>query len=302
MCLVEDGLLSLNRPVQEYVPEFRGAGKDAIMVHHLLTHTSGLRDEDLDAHAASKPDHPISSPAANQSPATYAHLELRSDAPLAKPPGQEVLYLNYGFVLLGDIVRRISGQSLGSFADDRIFRPLGMGDTSFGVPEAQRARLVRRPATSPTAFLESPERLDGTSPPGPGGAFGTARDLAVFGQMFLQRGSYGPARVLSPASVAQMTHNQTPGLAWRFDDEYVPEASRGLGWNVRGSKRMRYGPSLLSDQTFQHYGAGGVWLWVDPVHEVVVVYLSLILAPFPGVDAPGNADLFANAVIAAIDT
>src|SRR2546430_9423872 len=51
MVLVDDGLLGLNRPVAEYIPEFVGEGKSAVMVHHLLTHTSGLRDEDLDAHA-----------------------------------------------------------------------------------------------------------------------------------------------------------------------------------------------------------------------------------------------------------
>jgi CubicO group peptidase (beta-lactamase class C family) len=138
-------------------------------------------------------------------------------------------------------------------------------------------------------------------PLGAGGLFGTARDLATFGQMFLQRGRYGSARVLSPASVAEMTRNQTPGISWRYGDDYFPEASYGLGWYLRGSKRPRFGSSLLSDRTFEGLGAGGVWLWVDPVHEVVGVYFSLTLAGFPGVYTRWSADLFANAVIAAID-
>src|SRR5436853_250463 len=91
------------------------------------------------------------------------------------------------------------------------------GSTSRSSPaEARRARLVRRPTSADPSLvrIEQPENLDVPWPAG--GAFSTARDVATFGQMFLQEGAYGTARVLSPASVAAMTRNQIPGIALRF--------------------------------------------------------------------------------------
>src|SRR5260370_26289295 len=107
MLLVEDGLLSLQRPVSDYIPEFVGEGKQAVMVHHLLTHTSGLRDEDALAHAAKKRDMVLIPPAeATQHPFINEVLWLRYDAPLWKAPGVEMSYCNYGYNLLGEVVRR----------------------------------------------------------------------------------------------------------------------------------------------------------------------------------------------------
>jgi CubicO group peptidase (beta-lactamase class C family) len=131
MILVEEGLLSLNRPVAEYLPEFAGEGKDAVMVHHLLTHTSGLRDEDVDAHAAKKRGTVEIPPTEEtQHPSVHERLFLGCDAPLWKSPGVEMAYCSFGYRLLGEIVRRVSGQSLAEFARERIFEPLGMEDTS----------------------------------------------------------------------------------------------------------------------------------------------------------------------------
>jgi CubicO group peptidase (beta-lactamase class C family) len=127
MLLVEDGLLGLQRPVSDYLPEFSGEGKQAVMVHHLLTHTSGLRDEDVNAHAAKKRGVvAIPPPEATQHPWINEYLFLRYDVPLWKPPGVEMFYGNYNYDLLGEIVRRVSGQALADFARTRIFEPLGM--------------------------------------------------------------------------------------------------------------------------------------------------------------------------------
>jgi len=127
MLLVEDGLLGLQRPVAEYLPEFRGEGKQAVMVHHLLTHTAGLRDDDVNAHAAQKRGVvAIPPPEATQHPGINEYLFLRYDAPLWKPPGVEMFYCSYGYMLLGEIVRRVSGQALADFARTRIFEPLHM--------------------------------------------------------------------------------------------------------------------------------------------------------------------------------
>ncbi|HZS88943.1 MAG TPA: serine hydrolase domain-containing protein [Chloroflexota bacterium] len=302
MILVEDGLLGLNRPVREYLPEFGGEGKDTVMVHHLLTHTSGLRDEDLDAYAETKKGSIAIPPAeATQHPLVHEELFLRYDAPLWKAPGAEMSYCSFGYELLGEIVRRISGQNLADFARERIFEPLGMADTSYTVPDAKRRRVVRRAPDSPDAELDSPSFQQ--TPWASGTAFSTALDMAIFGQMFLNRGVYGDVRVLSPAAVAEMTRDQIRGISAHFFDEYFPDASWGLGWGVRGGKNSPFGGSLYSPSTFEHGGGGVVYLWCDPAHDLVGAYFSVASGLVPGSTFRPIwcVDLFTDAVTATVD-
>jgi CubicO group peptidase (beta-lactamase class C family) len=285
MCLVEDGLLGLNRPVQEYVPEFVGTGKEQVMIHHLLTHSSGLRSEEIEAHAASTVGH-APAPAPGQHAWLAEYLFRRWDAPLWKPPGVEMSYCDFGFALLGDIVRRVSGRSLSDFARERIFGPLGMHDSWYAVPDAVISRIVRRPVDAPgygsigpfPSFL-SRERLEGAF--GSGASYSTALDMAVFAQMFLNGGTYGAARVLSAAAVREMTRNQIPGLSAQYRDEYFPEASCGLGWDVPGGKRAPTYGSLHSERAFQKTGFGRVVVIADPACELTAVYFSVVTEDHP---------------------
>ena len=223
MILVEEGRLGPNRPVAEYIPEFTGEGKDKVMVHHLLTHTSGLTSEDVEAHKQQKMGTvEIPPPDGTQDPAIHEYLFLGYDTPLTIPPGTEQRYCDYGFEIVGEIVRRVSGQSLTDFARERLFEPLGMKDTTYIVPESESHRVVKRPADGPLAFLNSREWEQ--TPWAAPGAYSTAMDMAVFGQMFLNRGIYGDTRILSPVTVAEMTRNQIPGISSHFADEYFPEA------------------------------------------------------------------------------
>jgi len=305
MLLVEDGLLGLQRPVSEYLPEFSGEGKQAVMVHHLLTHTSGLRDEDVGAHVAKKRGGVASPPPEEtQHPWINEYLFLGYDAPLWKPPGVEMSYSSYGYNLLGEIVRRVSGQALADFARARIFEPLRMQDTFYIVPDAVRARIVRRPLGAPfgsggiTPGLDTRERQE--LPSASGGVYSTAMDMAIFGQMFLNRGSYGEVSILSPAAVAEMTRNQIPGIGAQIPGEIFPEASWGLGWSIHGNKRALQGGSLHSPQAFDLTGAGGVYLWVDPVYEIVGVYFRVTIERIDDIRFKSCRDLFMNAVTAAV--
>jgi serine-type D-Ala-D-Ala carboxypeptidase len=312
--LVEDGLLGLNRPVADYLPEFVGEGKDAVTIFHLLTHTSGLREDDVEAHAASRSEVASVSPPAPEGPhppeppehtALAAYLRLRYDAPLWKPPGVEMSYCDFNFELLGEIVRRVSGQRLAAFAHERIFAPLGMRDTSYALPDAVASRAVRRAPddvralwTGSSAFC-TPEfaRIPWAS----AGVFSTALDLARFGQMFLDPGVSGDARVLSPASVAQMTRNQIPGVGANIGEEQsFPEASWGLGWAIHGDVRFAGSGSLHSPAAFWHSGSGGAHIWVDPVYELVGSYLSIEPHPLSEISHVWPLDLFINAVTAAV--
>ena len=293
MILVEDGLLGLNRPVSWYIPEFVGEGKDAVMVHHLLTHTSGLRQEDVNAHAEkNKGTVEIPPPDETQHPRVNEHLFLRYDAPLWKPPGAEMSYCSYGYDLVGEIVRRVSGRSLDDFARERIFEPLGMKDTYYIVPGSVGHRIVKRPADALPADFDIQEHQE--TPWACGGAYSTAMDMVIFGQMFLNRGTYGDTRILSPASVTEMTRNQIPGIGSGHGDEFFPEASWGFGWSVCGSKKsLNYAETLHSPKAFTHGGAGGTFLWVDPVYEIAGAYFSVRFER-------SCADLFMNAVTAAV--
>ena len=123
------------------------------------------------------------------------------------------------------------------------------------------------------------------------------------GQMFLNRGIYGDARILSPVTVEAMTSNQVPGISSQFVDEYFPEAETGFSWFIRGNKKVAvYGEPLQSKSTFIHGGAGGIAMWVDPVQEIVGCYFSVDLGPITvsEIYKYSRADLFINAVTAAI--
>jgi serine-type D-Ala-D-Ala carboxypeptidase len=300
MCLVENGLIGLNRPVQEYIPEFAGEGKQAVIVHHLLTHTSGWDGNALDKQIEEMLG-TAGIPTSGVGHAEIArHLSLVYSTPLHYAAGECMWYSDYHFELLGEIVHRVSGKPLEDFARARIFEPLDMNESYFVVPEGESDRVVRRPATALGSEYES--RREQETPWAAGGVYSTAGDMASFCQMFLNHGAYGGERVLSFASVQEMTRNQIPGIAAHFNGELFPEACWGYGWSIHGNKRGFCG-GLYSPRAFEHWGTGRVYVWVDPVHEVVGVFLSIV--PFSS-DDPAywrcfHGDLFTDIVTAAIE-
>jgi serine-type D-Ala-D-Ala carboxypeptidase len=319
MILVEDGLLGLNRPVAEYIPEFVGEGKEVVTVYHLLTGTSGLTDEAMWAHAQAKDEAGMAVPPAEstQHPMIAEWLHYSCDLPLTRSPGVEMSYGNYSVELLGEIVRRVSGQSLDAFARERLFAPLGMHDTWYSVPHEVNHRIVKRPATAPAgtedrwrgdlpAYLKKVvsngfDCLEFQEMPlACAGIYSTLHDMALFGQMFLNQGGYGDVDILSPVTVREMTRNQVPGIGAQAGDVYFPESTWGLGWNLCGNKRTRDEGTLRSPETFSFSGSGGIQFWIDPVQELVGVYFSVVVE----LDGKGHpiwpVDLFMNAVTAAV--
>jgi YD repeat-containing protein len=147
-------------------------------------------------------------------------------------------YCSFNYELLGKIVARVSGRPLAECAQDRVFGPLGMHDTFYVVPGG--ATAVGCAATC---------RRGQEVPYAGGGVFGTARDLAAFGQMFLNRGRYGDARVLSPTTVLEMTRDQIPRISASYGAEFFPDARWGLGWDAQGRMKAVRDASLRSAQT-----------------------------------------------------
>lgn len=302
MTLVEDGLVGLTRPVQEYIPEFKSEGKEHVLVHHLLTHTSGLTEwlPDLLGVSSSEAEDPSPSEP-SQHPRVAASLQRTLVEPLSKSPGEEMFYSNLNYVLAGEIVRRVAGCALADFAASRLFEPLGMKDTFYVLPVELFDRTIGW-SILPPGLDQTTTREFRQTPHPAGGVFSTPMDMAVFGQTFLNGGCYGNARVLSPATVAEMTRDQIPGIPATFAIFRNVEASWGYGWSVTGNAKWPGWPTFPRG-TFNHSGAAAMMLWADPTNEIVGAFCSIcrykgtIEAPEPVT----NVDLFVNVVTAAAE-
>jgi len=298
MVLVEEARVGLNRRVREYIPEFRGEGKDAVLVRHLLSHTSGITDDSVDEYAKPREGVTIPSTDATLHQLMNEYMVRRYDCPLWKPAGEEMSYADFNFELAGEIVRRVSGESLDHFGRSRIFEPLGMTDAHYcrvDVPPQRRAWSGPTPEDPWREAIEVERVVQGSSR-----AWASAMDLAILCQMFLNRGAYDDVRILSPQSVAEMTRNQIPGIRSTFLNETFPEASWGLGWSVHGNKTGLCG-TLYSPDSFEHWAASGAYVWADPVFDLVGIYFAI--APNPHSDegkAMWRNDIFTDVVTAAV--
>jgi CubicO group peptidase (beta-lactamase class C family) len=268
---VERGQVMLSRSVADYIPAFAARGKESVTVRHLLAHASGLPDQ-------------LASPMTTQIPLAELVQEI-CDQPLVFRPGTRGSYCTWGFVLLAEILRRVTGRSLEDLGREDLFEPLGMANTAFGCPSEQLPRIV--PAFDADLELHptmnDPDLL--TMSRGDTGAFSTADDLAAFGQMMLNGGSLGGERVLSPVSVRQMVEAQypwgdTPERLAGTGEEQFTTLSKGLGWMVRGVGFFR-GSDLMSHRAFFHGGYLGLQVIVDPEYEIVSVFLTSIAATKP---------------------
>jgi len=261
MLLIEQGKLRLIDRVSTFIPGFERYGKADVTIRHLLTHVSGLRpDVDL----------------GDTWTGTDNAIRLAIEEVPTSPPGTRFVYSDINFFLLGEIVKRVSGQRLDEFAQEHVFTRLGMKDTMFNPPASLRARIAPTESCTPFGWpCEGPDmkmlrgvvhdptarRMDGVA--GHAGLFGTAADLANFCRMVLRGGSYRGTRVLAPLTVAKMT---TP----------VPSEDRNLralGWDVDSSYSSNRG-ELLPVGSFGHTGFTGTSIWIDPATRMFVVFLS----------------------------
>jgi CubicO group peptidase (beta-lactamase class C family) len=134
-----------------------------------------------------------------------------------------------------------------------------------------------------------------------GGGCSTVRDMAVFGQTFLDRGQGASAAILSPTTVQAMVTNQIPGVPGALNIvERHDEASWGYGWGIASHEKWQDYTTHTPD-TFSHGGATGTYLWCDPTHELVGAYFAPVVHDKETGWPLGTEDLFVNAVTASID-
>ena len=245
--LVEQGKLGLDDPAVKFWPEFRGHGKERITVRELLTHYSGLRPGLLMKPAWSGYD--------------AALKKIAEDKP-AQPPGSQFIYSDLNFIVLGEIVRRVSGESLDAYCRRHIFEPLGMKDTGFKPAKPLHRRLAPTMEGS-FGVVHDPDtrRMGGVS--GPAGLFATAADLARFAQAILDQGRAPRGPILSPASVELMTAPGSPAGK-------LP--ARGLGWAIHSPAGSW--SDMLPAGSFGHKGFTGTLIWIDPETRTYLVILS----------------------------
>jgi uncharacterized protein YbbC (DUF1343 family)/CubicO group peptidase (beta-lactamase class C family) len=259
MQLVEQGRLRLSDPVVAYIPEFGAHGKERITILDLLTHMSGLAP-DLDLTMEWSGHDEAIRRAADQTPQA--------------PRGQRFVYSDVNFLLLADIVARVSGEPFEAYVARHILTPLGMRDTMFLPPASLRSRIAPTDATTRRGIVHDPttRRMGGVA--GQAGLFGTADDLARFCRMMLHGGALGTVRVLSPLAVSRMTSPATP-----VDERSV----RGLGWDLDSGYSANRG-DLFPLGSYGHTGFTGGSIWIDPATRVFIVLLSNRVHP----DGGGN--------------
>lgn len=253
MKLLEDGRLNLEAEARTYLPEMR----PGITLRHLLTHTSGL-----------KPGLPKDPTWNGYAAGLQQALALEPDG----PPDRFFRYSDLNFILLGEIVQRVSGMSLQDFAAQTVFAPLHMDSTRFVPPAAWQPRVAPTEPDEQGIMLRgvvhdpTSRRMGGIT--GHAGLFTTAGDVAKYARMLLN----GGAPILRAETVRLMTTPQT--LATIHE-------RRGLGWDIDSAFSRPRGKKFPLG-SFGHTGFTGTSLWIEPQTQSFVVFMSSRLHPNGG--------------------
>ncbi|MFK7819343.1 MAG: serine hydrolase domain-containing protein, partial [Planctomycetaceae bacterium] len=269
MKLVELGKIEINAPVAEYIPEFAAKGKGDVTILQLLTHQAGLipdnsiRDYDNGAEEAFRRIYDLS---------------------FYRPPGTKFVYTDVGFILLADVVKRVSGLNVDEFSRKHVFKPLGMTETGYlptanlkkrAAPTEKRdGKWMQGEVHDPRAF-----RLGGVA--GHAGLFSTADDVAIYAAMMTNGGTLNGTKILEPQTVQTMTKAYT----------IADGNQRGLGWDKRTGFSYNRG-DLLSAAAFGHGGFTGTVLWMDPELNLTFVFLSNRVHP----DGKGSVNRLAGRI------
>ena len=305
LLLQEEGRLLITDPVGDYLPAFKDTmvaepnedgGYDVvpprrpITIRDLLTHTAGISYGSGPA-ADKWQEAGITGWYFADRDETVGDVMARlAELPLDAHPGEAWIY-GYNTDILGAMIEKISGQTLGAFLGERLLGPLGMDDTHFFLPADKVHRLATVYSSTDDGGIErapDPGHMVGQgayvhgprkSFSGGAGLLSTATDYATFLQMMLNGGTFDGTRVLSRKTVESMTVDHLDGIAFRSGQGF------GLGFSI-----MHNPAALGLPASKGEYGWGGAYhstYWVDPAEEMVVVYLTQLI-PARNIDDHGK--------------
>jgi uncharacterized protein YbbC (DUF1343 family)/CubicO group peptidase (beta-lactamase class C family) len=258
MALVEKGAVKLDAPLSRYVPDFRKTSYEQATIQRLLTHSAGF---------------PAIPPAATVRNGFPRAARVLAQTPADYPPGTGFQYSDTGFILLGEMVRRVSGLPLDRYLDKTIFTPLALRDTSFQPPAPKRERIA------PTEFFGGHMLLGEVHDPraralngvaGHAGMFSTAGDLARLCRMLVNEGELDGRRVLRASTVKLMWTRTGDG-----------NGSRALGWDVASVYSSTMAP-FFPIGAVGHTGFTGTAVWIDPPSRSYMILLTNRVHPSGG--------------------
>ena len=297
--LIEDGHLRLDIPVGAILEPFNVAPFNKIDVYGLLTHTSGLFP---DCAESTVPYHKsywnlIDEYFQTFNPADgeLNWIKAALSCGVNKKPGEEWQYCSFGFCILGEIVKTLTGMSAEKYIEEQIIKPLGMKDTLFQLtPEAAKRFIIRsernemvlnhlingrEPEATPA------EKLWQTIPSTGGGLNSTPADLIRFANMLLGMGTLGDARIIGRKAVEKITTRTLFGVPDYCWGNEVSDRSYGIGLDMKQGSAFLYSPT-----TYFHEGAGACAMIIDPTEQLAAVWFV------PFTDDNWHADALYNVI------
>jgi CubicO group peptidase (beta-lactamase class C family) len=317
LMLVEEGRLRLDDPVADYLPAFaslqrvNGGDTDApqlvpvtrtLTIRHLLTHTAGFATGGDDIRVATAL---LQRQAPEEASDLAGYAERVARAPLANEPGTRFRYDGANTEVLARVIEVASGQPFDRFLQTRILSPLGMRDTGFEVPPAQRGRvmaLTSRDAAGHRILADTPSARTPGVPlraytSGAGGLYSTAADYLRFARMLADGGALDGTRLLKQDTVAMMMSDQLAAF-----DPAVPAPEPGEGFGLGGYVVIDPATSTRPGSVgqFGWSGAASTYFTIDPKRRLVIVLMSQHL-PVDGAPAlPKLAGPFYRQVYTAV--
>ena len=285
LILFEDGRFNLDDPVTKYLPELKGMKvwvggtqdtpqlepqKRPITIKHLLTHTSGLI---YDFSGEDELTKLWRSADLWSGPGLTNFIVKLGKLPLKHHPGDAYTY-GVNQDVQGALIERVSGKTLGAFLEERMFRPLGMKDTGFDVPESKLNRLAKTYKHGPDGkFVEDKPLVDTWPEPGRGieaggaGIFSTVDDYARFAQMLCNGGTLDGRRILGRKTIELMTANHMMTLP----NNQAAARQKGFGFGVEVTTDLGQLSMPSSIGQFGWYGAATTYCQIDPKEKIVAI-------------------------------
>ena len=253
MRLIEKGLLNLNDPVFDHIPDFGVKDKKQISIKNLLVHNSGLY-----------PGRPLYSCCKTKEVALDSLFNLK----LQYRTGEKTVYSDLGFIMLGLLVEKIAHQSLDAYVNQILNNEMEMQETTFNPdgsiwpriiptdPEINM-RLIKKPGTVRNTITRT---FNGVA--GHAGLFSTARDLAILATMYLNDGDINGKNIFTKSTIDNFSKKQSKN------------STRALGWDTGNGNQENKIANLFSNEAFGHTGFTGTSIWIDPTIDLYIILLT----------------------------